>query len=120
MEKPAKENIVVVKSYAFAHRIVKAYQYLTKIKHEFVLSNQLLRSGTGIGANIREGVNAQSKKEFISKLNIALNEAHESDYWISLLRDGGYFTLKEAASLLKDVDELIRLLTAIIKSSKKN
>lgn len=114
-----KDNIIVVKSYAFARRIVKAYQHLTIKKKEYVLSRQLLRSGTSIGANVREAVNAQSKKEFICKMNIALKEAHESDYWIALLGDGGYFSSQETASLIQDAHELIRLLTAIIKSSHR-
>ncbi|MEI8230877.1 MAG: four helix bundle protein [Candidatus Peregrinibacteria bacterium] len=118
--KQERENPVRDKSYLFALRIVKVYQYLSEKKYERVLSKQLLRSGTSIGANVREGINAQSKKEFIAKLNIALKEAHESDYWICLLRDGKYLTTEESSSLLKDCEELIRLLTSIIKTSRIN
>lgn len=119
MQKSPDKNPVLVKSYSFALRVIKAYQYLVKKKKEFVLSKQLLRSGTSIGANTKEAVYAQSKREFIAKMNIALKEAHESEYWILLLRDSDYFTNTQSHSLLKDVDELIRLLTAIIKSSHK-
>jgi len=118
--KQDRENPVLDKSYQFALRVVKVFQHLTEEKREWVLSKQVLRSGTSIGANVREAVYAQSKKEFIAKLNIALKEAHESDYWVCLLRDGGYLAVAESSSLLKDVDELIRLLTSIIKSSRNN
>ncbi len=120
MQKSPDKNPVLVKSYAFALRTIKVYQFLAKKKQEFVLSKQFLRSGTSIGANIKEGIYAQSRKEFIAKLNISLKEAHESEYWIFLMRDSGYLTVIQAQSLLKDVDELIRLLTSIIKTSRKN
>lgn len=118
--KQDRENPVLDKSYQFALRVVKVFQHLTEEKREWVLSRQFLCSGTSVGANVREAVHAQSKKEFIAKLNIALKEAQESDYWVCLLRDGGYLTVAESLPLLKDVNELISLLTSIIKSSRNN
>ena len=94
-------NILVDKSFQFAIRIVKLYQYLCDDKKEFVLSKQLLRSGTSIGANISESQDAQSKNDFISKLLIALKEARESKYWIELLKETNYLTNKEADNILK-------------------
>ena len=82
------------------------------------MSNQLLRSGTSIGANVREGLYAQSRKDFISKLNIALKEAGETDYWLEIIYSAEYFTVEEYKSLKADNDELLKLLTAIIKSTK--
>jgi len=118
MEK--KPNLIRDKSYSFALRVVRAVRHLMKTEKEFILSKQLLRSGTSVGANIAEGLQAQSKKDFISKLSIALKEAHESDYWIRLLSDSGCLTEKQGLSLQKDLDEIIRLLTAIIKTSKSS
>ena len=113
-----RENAVREKSKAFALRIVKAYQYLCTEKKEFVLSKQALRSGTSIGANIREGDRAQSRAEFIAKMNIALKEADETLYWLELLHESGYLEDPLFQSIYADGDELIRLLVAIIKQSK--
>ncbi len=113
-----KQNIIVDKSFDFALKIVDIYKYLCNEKKEYVLSKQLLRSGTSIGANVREGVVAQSRKEFIAKLNISLKEAHETEYWLELLVYGKY--LEESSSLLSDIDSLIRILTSIIKSTNEN
>ena len=88
------DNITQDKSYCFAIRIVKAYRYLTTEQKEFVLSKQLLRSGTAIGALVREGVHAQSRPDFLNKMNIALKEAYETEYWISLLYIQGIFQMK--------------------------
>ena len=107
-----KEHVLLDKSFQFAIRIVKLYRYLCDEKKEYVLSKQLLRSGTSIGANINESQDAQSKNDFISKLSISLKEARESKYWIELL--------KEADSLSTDLVEVIKLLVSIIKSTKKN
>ena len=85
-----KKNIVKDKSFQFSLEIIKLYQYLIKTKSEYILSKQVLRSGTSIGANIEEGLVAQSKKEFIAKLNISLKEAHETHYWLRLLKESGY------------------------------
>lgn len=115
-----KENAIADKSKAFAIRIIKLYQYLCEAKKEFVMSKQLLRSGTSIGANVREAVNAQSKREFIAKLNIALKEANEVEYWLELLFETDYIVENEFNSIINDCQELLRLLTAIIKTSNRN
>jgi len=113
-----RDNIVEKKSKLFAVRVIRLYQYLTESKREFVLSKQLLRSGTSIGANIREGSNAQSKKDFISKMNIALKEAAESEYWLELLHETDYISDDEFKSMYNDVGELNRLLISIVKTSR--
>lgn len=114
-----KDNIVKNKSYSFAIRVVKLYKYLCEEKKEFVLSKQFLRSGIAIGALIRESEHAESKADFIHKLSIALKEANETDYWISLLKDTEFLTETEYESINNDIQELIKLLVSIIKSSKK-
>ena len=114
------ENVLTNKSYAFALRVVKLYKYLAYEKKEYVLSKQLLRSGTSIGALIREGEHAQSKADFLNKMNVALKEANESEYWIQLLRDAEYLSIEESLSILSDVSELIKLLASIVKSTKKS
>ena len=113
-----KDSILLDKSFDFAKRIIKLYKYLTEDKKEFVLSKQLLKSGTSIGANIREARYAQSKKDFISKMSIALKEASESEYWIELLKDE-YLTEKETNSIIKNLIEIIKMLTKSIKTLKK-
>ena len=115
-----KENVVMNKSYAFALRIVKLYKYLVYEKKEYVLSKQLLRSGTSIGALMKEGEHAQSKADFLNKMNIALKEANETQYWIELLRDSSYLTSKESLSIYDNANELIRLLASIVKSTKQS
>ena len=114
------DNVIVEKSFKFAVRIVKLYKYLCNNKKEFVLSKQLLRCGTSIGANINEAQEAQSKNDFISKLSISLKEARETKYWIELLKETNYLSNKEAENLLQDLIEIIKLLTSIIKSTKGN
>lgn len=113
-----KENILLTKSYKFALRMVKLYQYLSEEKKEFVLSKQVLRSGTSIGANIEEANQAQSKADFIHKLSIANKEAFETNYWLRLLRDSNLLNQKLAESLLSDCDEVQKLLVSSIKTSK--
>ena len=113
------ENVIEIKSFDFAVRIVNLYKYLTDVKKEYVLSKQLLRSGTSIGANIAEAEQAQSKPDFISKMNIALKEAAETKYWIKLLHATNYLFKDETISILDDCVELERILVKIIKSSKK-
>ncbi len=108
------------KSYAFALRTVKLYKYLVNEKKEYVLSKQLLRSGTSIGALIREGEHAQSKPDFLNKMNVALKEANETQYWIELLRDSTYFSSEESISIYDDATELIKLLASIVKSTKQS
>jgi four helix bundle protein len=115
-----KENIVKDKSFLFAVRIVKLSKYLVDQKREFVLSKQILRSGTAVGALIRESEHAESKADFIHKLSIALKEANETDYWIDLLHETDYLISKEHQSIKADILELIKLLVAIIKTSKNN
>jgi four helix bundle protein len=114
------ENIVATKSYAFALRIIKLYKYLISEKKEFVLSKQILRSGTSVGANIKEAEHAQSKKDFINKMNIALKEANETEYWLMLLKDSEYISADSFNSIHPDSIEIIKLLASIVKSSKLN
>jgi four helix bundle protein len=99
-----KENIVRDKSYAFAIRIVNAYKFLCEQRKEFVLSKQLLRSGTSVGANIEEAIGGQSRKDFFAKLSIAYKEARETQYWIKLLRDTDYLSKEQSDSLLEDAE----------------
>lgn len=114
------DNILVDKSFTFAVRIVNLYKYLSNDKKEFILSKQLLRSGTSIGANINESQDAQSTNDFIAKLSIALKEARESKYWIELLKETNYLSTKESDNILEDVIEVIKLLVSIIKKTKEN
>lgn len=114
-----KENIVMNKSYAFALRIIKLYKYLVAEQKEFVLSKQILRSGTAIGALVKEAEHAQSKADFINKMNIALKEANETEYWLMLLKDSDYLEVKSFNSIHTDCVELIKLLASIVKTSKK-
>jgi four helix bundle protein len=107
------------KSYAFALRIINLYKHLQAENKEYVLSKQVLRSGTAIGALISEAKFGQSKADFISKMNIALKEANETDYWLSLLKDSGYVNEKQYKSLNKDVNELISMLVSTVKTLKK-
>lgn len=108
------------KSYKFAIRIVNVYKHLTETKREYVMSKQMLRSGTSIGANIREANQAESKADFIHKMSIALKEASETEYWLELLRDTQFLEQKEFDSLHKDCEEVLKLLTSIIKTSRQN
>ena len=104
------ENIVQQKSYAFALRIVKAYKYLADEKKEFVLSKQLLRCGTSIGANIEEAIGGQTQKDFFAKLNISYKEARETMYWLRLLKDSNILNIEESNSLMADCDELLKII----------
>ena len=114
------DNAAKNKSYAFALRIVKLNRYLCGECKEYVLSKQVLRAGTSIGANVVEGNRAQSKPDFIHKLSIALKEADETEYWLCLLRDSGYISQDQAASLLEDCSQIQRILTSSIKTAKSN
>jgi four helix bundle protein len=114
----ATDNVVKEKSFAFAVRVVNLYKYLVSEKKEFVLSKQLLRSGTAIGALIREAEQAESKADFVHKLAIALKEANETEYWLLLLRATDYLTEKEKESMAFDNTELIKLLTSIINTTR--
>ena len=113
-----KPNPVREKSFLFALRIVKLAKYLQVEKHEFVLSKQLLRSGTAIGALVREAEHAQSRADFISKMSIALKEANETDYWLDLLHQSDYLSRDSYSSIQPDIEELIKLLVSIVKTSK--
>ena len=114
-----KENIALEKSKTFAVRIVNLYRFLCDTKKEYVLSKQLLRSGTSIGANVKEAARAQSKADFISKMQIALKEASETEYWIELLQETDYISEKAGTSLISDCKELLKMITAIIKTAKE-
>lgn len=113
-------NVIKEKSYKFSLRMIHAYKYLTNEQREFILSKQVLRSGTAIGALVREAEYAESKSDFVHKLRIALKEANETEYWLQLLRDTEYIDNKSFDSISSDCTELLKLLTAIIKSSIKN
>ncbi|MFH6987414.1 four helix bundle protein [Flavobacterium collinsii] len=113
-----KENIIKDKSFDFAIRIVKLYQYLSVEKKEFILSKQLLRSGTSIGAMIREAEHAESKNDFIHKFAIAQKEANEAVYWLELLKATNYLNEKEFATINNDAISIFKLITSIIKTTK--
>ena len=113
-----EENIIVSKSYAFAVRCVKLYKYLCEEKQDYVIGKQLMRSGTSIGANVKEAIRGYSKAEFSQKMGISLKEASESEFWIELLRDTEYITYDQAESMLTDCRELIKLLMSIIKTAQ--
>ncbi len=112
------KSIVYEKAFEFAVEVIKLYKYLSGEKKEYVLSKQILRSGTSIGANIKEALQGQTKKDFIYKINISLKEASETEYWLELLRASNYIDQKTHEQLLTSCQELIKILTAIIKSSK--
>ena len=112
------ESILRNKSYDFALNIVELYKTLASDKREFILSKQLMRSGTSIGANIREAEFAQSSKDFIHKMSIALKEANETDYWLSILKDSNYISIQSFETLCNKNQELIRMLVSTIKTMK--
>ena len=115
-----KENFLIDKSIAFASRIIKLNQYLVRTKKEAVISRQIVRSGTSIGANINEANYAQSKADFISKMHIALKETAETEYWLKLLTNSEYITENMGKSLLNDCLELKKLLISSINTAKEN
>ena len=114
-----KDNTISLKSKQFALRIINLYRFLCDNQKEYVLSKQLLRSGTSIGANIREAVYGQSKADFYAKMCIALKEASETSYWLELLHESGYLDDKSFDSIYSDCIELLKLLTAITKKCKE-
>ena len=114
------DNVIAVKSKAFAVRVIRLNQHLNTAAHEYVMSKQLLRSGTSIGANVREAVNAYSKKDFAAKMSIALKEAGETAYWLELLVETDYITKAQFDSMYTDNEELIKLLVSIVKASKQD
>lgn len=115
-----KENVVADKSKAFALRIIKLYKFLQGERQEYILSKQVLRSGTSIGANVREAIRGQSKADFFAKLTIALKEASETEYWLELLYESDYIDEVSFNSIYSDCKEVVKLLTAITKTIKYN
>lgn len=113
-----EDNVTYEKAYSFAIRIVRAYQHLTKTKREFVLSKQMLRSGTSIGANISEANGAISDADFSNKISIAYKECLETKYWLSLLKDTDYINISSYSSMFADADELARILFSILKKMR--
>lgn len=112
-------SIIASKAYSFALEIIKIYKYLTTEKKEYVLSKQLLRSGTSIGANINEAHSGQSKRDFVHKLSISLKEARETSYWLNLLKDSDYMNISDFNNLISKCDEVIKILSSIILTTKE-
>ena len=115
-----RKNIVKDKSFAFAIRVVKTYQFLCNSKNEYILSKQLLRSGTSVGAMVREAEHAESKADFKHKMAIAQKEINESIYWLELLKETGYLSVIQFDSINQEAIEIIKLITSIIKTTKAN
>ena len=111
------ENIIVERSMQFSVRVVKLYKYLCDEKKEYVLAKQLLRSGTSVGANVREALRGQSRKDFVSKMNIALKEVCETEYWLELLHQTDYINRTEFDSIYKDCKEITKILMSIVKTT---
>lgn len=111
-----KDNIIQRKSYDFATKIVELYKHLSQEKKEFILSKQLLRSGTSIGANIEEAIGGQSRKDFYAKLTIAYKEARETHYWIRLLKDTGYLSKHKVKEVLTEINEILKIIGSIQKT----
>lgn len=114
-----KESIIAGKAYAFALNIISVYKFLIAEKKEFVLSKQVLRSGTSIGANINEALSAQSKRDFVHKMSIGLNEARETRYWLRLLKDSEYITMPGHIKITEECNEIIKILSSIILTTKE-
>ncbi len=115
-----KDNLIGNLSKQFALKIIRLYKYLQETKTEFVISKQVLRSGTSIGANVHEALRGQSKSDFAAKMNIALKEASETEYWLELLRDGGYVSKDDLKEIMDDCIRINRILIAIVKTSFDN
>ena len=115
-----ENNLILAKSKAFALRVIRLYQFLNSEKKEFILSKQVLRSGTSIGANAKEAANAQSKADFYAKMYIAYKEANETEYWLELLHESGYIENSAFESIYTDCKEIIKILAAITKTQKKD
>ncbi len=111
------DNLIVDKTKQFAIRIVNLYKFLCDEKHEYVLSKQLLRSGTSIGANVREGIRGQSTSDFGMKMNIALKEASETEYWLEILHETGFLTEQQFSSIYADCVEVNKILNSIVKTT---
>ena len=110
-------NVILIKSKKFAVRCIRMYQWLNREHREFIMSKQLLRSGTSIGANIKEALRGQTRPDFGTKMNLALKEASETEYWLELLYETDYINITQFESIVSDCRELIRILTAIVKST---
>ena len=113
-----ESNAIVVKSKAFALRIIKLYKYLAENYRISPIAKQILKSGTSIGANVREAIRAQSKPDFYSKLNIALKEASEAEYWLELLHESEYISSEQFNSIYNDCEEILKILVSITKTQK--
>ncbi|HEY4650945.1 MAG TPA: four helix bundle protein [Pontibacter sp.] len=113
-----KQNVVADKSYAFALRVVKLYKHLRFTEQEFILSKQVLRSGTSIGANVEEAIAASSRADFVNKLNIAAKETRETIYWLRLLKDSEFISAKSFESVYQDATELQKILSSILLTTK--
>ena len=120
LERKTVENDIYLLTKAFSLKIIQSYRYLTKERKEYVMSKQMLRSGTSIGANVHEGKNAQSRPDFCSKMNIALKEATETDYWIDLLHESDYIDNIQYSLLTEDCKKIIAVLTKIVKSVRSS
>ena len=116
--KGMKDNVVLEKSYAFASRIVKLYKYLSTERKEYILSKQILRSGTSIGANVEEAVAAASRADFVNKLTVAAKEARQTDYWLRLLHDNDYLPTPLFTSLQTDAIEIKKIIGSIVITTK--
>jgi four helix bundle protein len=116
--KTKEENIIAAKSYAFSIRCVNLYRFLCEERNDYTIGKQLLRSGTSIGANVKEAIRGYTKADFTAKMSIALKEASESEYWIEILRDTNYISAQQAESMLNDCTEVIKILISIIKTSQ--
>ena len=114
------DNIIQIKTYDFSVRIIKLYQFLVKDKKEFVLSKQILRCGTSIGANVEEAIGGQSKKDFFAKLSISYKEARETHYWLRLLFDTDYIDKRMKDSLLQDIEEILKIIGSIQKTIRNS
>lgn len=115
----ATENVIMDKTYQFALRIIKLHKYITKNFKEYVLSDQVYRSGTSIGANVNEAQSGVSSKDFVNKIGIAAKEARETGYWLRLIKDSGYLTSEEFQSLHQDCEEILKILNSIILTSQR-
>ena len=115
-----ENNVLAEKSIEFASRIVNCYKYLTKQKHETVMSKQVLRSGTSIGANVHEAIYAQSKADFVNKMNISMKEAGETSYWLTILHRTEYIDTEMYNSIDSDLKEILKIIASTIKTSKSN
>ena len=115
-----KDNVILDKSMKFAIRIVKLCRYLQENKHEYIMSKQLIRCGTSVGANVHEAIYGQSRRDFLSKMYVSFKEATETEYWIMLLANTNYLSELQSKSILDDCVEIKKILTSIIKTTKDN